>query len=239
MKKRLLYLLALWPFCLTAQVQEQTLLAKDSTIQKPQHKQRMLQVGLSANAYRGDLTFKYATWTPAFQAGLLFNRKKNWNGSLLISSGKVTGQQLGYTYGDGSSNATPNDYFSTTFFTLGYQLQGNLVKTKRWNWYIAQGFELMRFTPHDRDNKKLADQKNTRDKNESYGKSTLALPSSMGLSYTLNNGLAICIKAGWRNPNSDYIDNISRLSKSVQKDNIAFFMWALNVPIKIKKQKQN
>lgn len=194
---------------------------------------RFFVIGASANAYRGDLSERYATWTPALQMSLAFNKKKRWNGSLQLSVGHVIGQSLGYTYSDTKTpNATPNDYFKTSFFTIGYQLQYNLVKNKRWTWYLSQGMELMRFTPRDREDRNLADQKATRAANETYSTTTLALPSAMGFVYTLNNGMGLGMKAGWRNPNTDYLDNVSKWSKASQKDNIAFWAWTLSIPMK-------
>lgn len=197
---------------------------------KPMPK-RWFCLGLSANAYRGDLSNRYAAWTPAFAAALQLNRAKRLNGSFQMSIGSVQGQQLGYTYADSQNpTSTPNNYFKTSFFALGYQLQYNLIKHRRFCWYVAQGFEFMRFTPRDNQDKALADQKSTRAKDETYGSSTTALPTSMGMGYFFENGIGLGIKTGWRNPSTDYIDNISKLSKSSQKDNIAFFTWQIFLP---------
>lgn len=197
---------------------------------KPMPK-RWFCVGLSANAYRGDLSSRYAAWTPAFVAALQLNRAKRLNGSLQLSIGSVQGQQLGYNYTDNQNpSSTPNNYFKTSFFCLGYQLQYNLIKTRKFCWYVAQGFEFMRFTPRDNQDKALADQKNTRAQEETYGSSSTTLPTSMGMNYFFENGIGLGIKTGWRNPSTDYLDNISKLSNSNQKDNIAFFTWQVFLP---------
>src|SRR5688500_11185622 len=70
---------------------------------------RFLEIGVSANAYRGDLGIKNPKWSSAFQAGLKLNFKKRFNSHFNVAVGSVTGQNPDYRFeGEDTIPATPN-----------------------------------------------------------------------------------------------------------------------------------
>ena len=222
----------LW-FCLLLFVFSAAVRAQSSEPRKPT---RLLEVGVAANAYRGDLAMKYQKWSSAFQLGLKLNDKKRLNGHFNLSIGSVTGQNLDYQHnGTNMQPATPNRFFKTSYVSLNYDLQVNLVKTQHWIVYLSQGAGLIRFTPKDERNQALLAQLDTRPEEESYNNITLLLPTQAGVTYLFANGYGLNVQSGWLNPQNDYLDNISQWGNRSKKDNVLSFRFSFLAPIAFSK----
>jgi hypothetical protein len=198
----------------------------------PRKVSRLLEVGVAANAYRGDLATKYQKWSSAFQLGLKLNGKKRLNGHFNLGIGSVTGQNLNYQYnGADAQTATPNRFFKTSYVSLNYDLQVNLVKSRQWVVYLSQGAGLIRFAPKDERSQALPGQLDTRPEEESYNNITLLLPTQAGVMYLFANGYGVGLQSGWLNPQNDYLDNISQWGNRSKKDNVLSFRFSFLAPI--------
>jgi hypothetical protein len=207
--------------------------AQDSLSIQPARKvTRFLELGISANAYKGDLSASYQKWTPAFHAGLKLNFKKRFNSHINLAIGSVSGENLNYAVPSEVTPApTPNTYFKTNFVTVNYDLQLHLLKYKGLMVYISQGIGLIRYEPKDAQNNKLLDNFSSRASNESYSNVSAVLPTQAGIQYILKNGYGIGFQAGWLNLQNDYIDNISLWGSRQKKDNALLYRFAFMVPL--------
>jgi hypothetical protein len=201
----------------------------------PKQVTRFLEIGVSANAYKGDLANNYQKWSSAFQAGLKLNFKNRLNSHFNVAVGSITGQNINYTFPDEINPATPNVFFKTSFVAANYDLQLHLLKYKGWMIYISQGFGLIRFEPKDEQNKSLQNNFGTQASNETYNNISLILPTQAGISYVFKNGYGINLQTGWLNQQTDYIDNISEWGNRQKKDNTLWFRFACMAPLTLKK----
>jgi hypothetical protein len=193
---------------------------------------RFLEVGLSANAYRGDLVNRYAHWNSALQVGLKLNFKKRINSHLNLGLGSVSGQNMEYTFGGETGRvSSPNTYFSTSFVALNYDLQLHLLKYRGWMVYLSQGFGLIRFTPKDADKQSLLMNFASRAGDETYSNIAVLLPTQAGINYVFPNGYGIGVQAGWLNPQTDYLDNISRWGNREKRDNLLNYRFTFMAPL--------
>jgi hypothetical protein len=208
--------------------------AQDSLKVTPSRKvTRFFEIGISANAYKGDLSASYQKWTPAFQAGLKLNFKKRINSHINLAIGSVSGENLNYTVSSESTTptATPNTFFKTSFVAVNYDLQVHLLKYKGFMLYVSQGLGIIRYEPKDAQNKKLLDVFTSRASNESYSNVSAVLPTQMGVNYVLSNGYGFGFQAGWLNLQNDYIDNISLWGNRQKKDNALLYRFTFMVPL--------
>jgi hypothetical protein len=192
-----------------------------------------LDLGVSANAYSGDLS-SYAKWTACYHIGLTFNKNEKLNGRLNVSFGFITGENRTYTF-QGISNepAKPNRFFSTSLLDISYSLRYHFIKTKRLALYISQGFGIMQFTPKDENGRRLADLLDSRPFDENYGNITMVLPTSLGINYWLKNGYGIGLQAGFVNPQTNYLDNIGQWGNKAGNDQIFQLRFFVLAPLKI------
>jgi hypothetical protein len=195
-----------------------------------QNDKTLLQLGVSANAYRGDLSEQFKKWTGTFNAGLLFNRKKRLNGSFQFAAGSVTGQTNDPDY-PGDPDQTPNTYFKTRIIAVNYELHYNIIKNTQVTWYIGQGLGILNFNPRDEFGQDLRDQGGTRAEGESYGSISVFLPTKTGVIYFLPNGYGLGFEAGFYNTLTDYVDNVSEWGTRSGNDNLLYFKFFLNVPV--------
>ena len=82
---------------------------------------RFLELGVIANAYRGDLTTRYEKWTQAFHIGVKLSRKKRLNGHVGLTIGKINGENINYS-SPLPVPPTPNKFFTTNFIIFNYDL---------------------------------------------------------------------------------------------------------------------
>ncbi|TAE66340.1 MAG: hypothetical protein EAZ85_15985 [Bacteroidetes bacterium] len=191
-----------------------------------------LDIGLSANAYSGDLS-SYQKWTALYHFGLSFNQNKKWNGRVNLSFGFITGENRTYQSPKITEQAVPNTFFSTSLLTLSYELRYNFIKTKRFALYASQGFGLMQFTPKNEEGQKLVDIFNTRPIDEVYSNVSVFLPTAVGANYWLKNGYGVGLQASLLNPQTDYLDNISALGTKNGNDQILQFRFFVLAPLRI------
>jgi len=192
-----------------------------------------LTVGMGGTSYRGDLTKRFESWGGTFHAGIVFNKKKRVNGYIHLMIGGVRGNNDSYTFqSTTTTTATPNTYFKTSLFSLGYEIRINIIKKDFFTFYISPGIGLLHFTPKDEFNTSYANQLNTRAKGETYSNTALMIPIKIGATYYLPSGYGIGVDGGFLNPLTDYIDNISIWGSRKKKDNLLQLNLMLYIPIK-------
>lgn len=204
---------------------------------------RFLEVGVSANAYRGELNPAFQKWTSSFHIAYRMNRHRYLNGRFGLSIGSLTGEDLNYSFTstDPEENGVPNNFFKASLITFHYELQFNLLKTRRYMVYLSQGFGIYRFAVKNDEGQDLLGIQTSRARNENYNNFAVMLPSGIGAAYRLANGYSLGIQATILNQQTDYVDNISQLSTDNRRDNtlmVKFFLFAPITRIPVKKVSQ-
>ncbi|MCU0415926.1 MAG: outer membrane beta-barrel protein [Cytophagaceae bacterium] len=190
-----------------------------------------LTLGISATSYKGDLSDRYQSWSGGFDASLLFNKKHRMNGCFHLNIGSVQGENNNYSVTDNPS-ATPNTFFTTNYFSLGYELRINILKNERWLIFVSPGIQALRFNPRDQFKESLTNQFSTRAKNETFNPLTISLPLKLGGAYFTKHGFGLGCEIGFLHPSSDYIDNISEWGNRSKKDNLLQSVFKIYIPIK-------
>jgi hypothetical protein len=166
-----------------------------------------LEVGGSMNAYKGDLSPSYQKWSSAFHIGLVSSKNRWLNPTASISIGNLTGQQTDYNYLAPPSKA--NTFFKTNFAQLSLGARLNAIKSDYLTVYVQPNISIMRFTPRDIRNQKLADQAETRALGETLPSTAVAFPISIGAMYCFKaSDIGIGAEVGLLNPLTKYLDNI-------------------------------
>ncbi|MCS7004921.1 MAG: hypothetical protein NZM38_06305 [Cytophagales bacterium] len=192
----------------------------------------LFEIGISANAYRGDLGKPYSKYDMSIHAGLRMNKYKRINFHARITYGHLTAQST--TFQSKDLTKTPASYVRTTLAALQAGLYANIFKTSRYNLFIAQEIGLLRFEPKDEQGRKLADLPNTRAQDESYNTIALIFPTVVGAVYYFSNGFGIGTQVGWYNTLTPYLDNINKLGGEKGNDNIYAWKFFFYVPLKIR-----
>lgn len=196
---------------------------------------KFLELGLSANSYKGDLSHQYKNWAGGFNIGIIYNHSKVMNGHFNFQLGGITAQNPGYFFDNGKEpQPTPNKFAKSTFVSLNYNLRVHFYKKNGWFLYAFQGIGLLRFQPKDELNNKLLTQLSTREENETYSNLTFCFPNGLGASYVLPQGYGVGLQAGWLNTTTDYLDNISVWGDRKKNDNILFYKVSFIVPLSYK-----
>jgi hypothetical protein len=199
---------------------------------------RFAELGFSTNSYKGDISHSYSDWATGVHLGILFNKAKRINGHFNLMIGSAVAQNPNYFFDDGSDpQPTPNEYARIKMIAFNYDLHVNLYKKKNLIVYLYQGIGMVRFDPRDTENNKLQDQLNTRAQGETYSNITLMLPHGIGAAYVFQPGLGIGFQAGYLNPTSDLIDNVSAWGNRDKKDNILSYKMTVYIPFSPKNSK--
>jgi len=193
---------------------------------------QFLEIGISSNAYRGDLA-GYEKFTQVFHLALKLNKKRLLNSRFGLSTGFITGENRLYAFTDESGGRTsPNTFFRTSIFSLDYELQVNVYRTRNFALYLSQGLGFIRFNVKNDLRENLIDFQETRAANETYNNFAFMLPTGLGATYFLKNGFGLGAQASILNTQSDYLDNISEWGIRSGNDNVLRFKFYLYIPFK-------
>lgn len=195
--------------------------------------EKYLVLSGSALAFRGDLGQNYTQWNAGWQASVRFNKKKRVNGGFNVGYGQIGGQIDPKEV----SNPPYNSYFKTSLINVNLDFQVNFIKTKVWHLYLSQGFGILRYNPKDEFGEGLQNQNSTRAVNESYGNTSIMLPTQLGVNYYLKNRFGIGTQIGFMNAVTDYLDNVSQLGPNTRNDNVLAIRLCLLIPMKKKEIK--
>jgi len=191
-----------------------------------------LIIGASANAYNGDLGDAFDKWASSAHIGFKFNMKKRFNGSINLSIGNITGQEVDYAFeGNSSVPPTPNTFFKTRIFSVNYEFQYNLIKHGPWIVYLSQGIGFLSFNPKNQFSQDLSDIPKTRAPGETFSNTSIFFPSQLGAVYLFKNGFGFELKTGLMNTTTDYLDNISQWGNEGGNDNILMVKFSVYAPL--------
>lgn len=195
-------------------------------------KKKEIFFGVGPAAYKGDLGGSYEKNTLIFNIGIKFNRFKKINGNFNLSIGEVTGQQIGYSFDDGTTTSpTPNSFFVSKLIGLNYELHYNFINKEKFKLYISQGIGILRFNPKNDQNQNLVDLTSSRALGEVYGNVSIFFPTQIGALYYLPNDFSFGIQMGFWGTATDYLDNISQWSTSSGNDNIFSARFEVHIPV--------
>lgn len=188
-----------------------------------------LQVSGSANAYKGDLSPSYQKWSSAFHIGAFSDQHRWFNPTASLSIGNLVGQNTNYDY---LNPPRTNTFFKTNFVQLSLGLRLNAIKTDFLTVYLNPNIGIMRFSPKDIRNQKLANQPETRALGETLPTTTFVIPVSVGAMYKFKaSKVAIGAEVGLFNPTSDYLDNIGELGSISTRDNSLQIKLSVYAPL--------
>lgn len=189
--------------------------------------------GFGAFAYKGSLSPSYAKWTPGITFGIRFEKKKNVNGMIVLTFGKVIGEDRSYVAPSNTpEGVTPINRFQTSFFSLHYEAQIVLLRFRNFKFYASPGIGFIRYTAKDWNGNPLIDRTKTRNPNESYSQNAFVFPIQFGFRYSFPNEMALGFEAGWMNTATKYLDNMHELATRGGGDNIANLRFQVFLPIK-------
>jgi len=211
--------------------------AQRDSIKTPAVPTHFFELGINANAYKGDLNHSYQKFTSAVSFGVKFNTQKRINPHIGLIIGSITAQNPNFQtnyYSGPDSGSTPNAFVKTTFWQLNFDLQLNLIKKKYFVLYFSQGIGMFHFNPKDENGNSLVNQLNTRAPNEVYSQVAVSFPTSLGFQYLFKNYVGAGFQAGWLNTKTYYLDNIHQLGNRNTHDNILFYRFLIYIPLTFK-----
>lgn len=189
--------------------------------------------GFAAASYKGSLSPTYSRWTPALTFGFRFEKKKRVNGMVVITLGKVVGEDRTYRAPSNTPEGiTPVNRFQTNFFSLHYEAQVQLAQLYGFHFYASPGIGFIRFTPKDWEGRKLLDRPRTRKSDENYSQNAFVLPLHIGFRYVFENQMAFGMETGWMNTRTRYLDNMDKLGETQKSDNVANIRFQFFMPVK-------
>lgn len=191
-----------------------------------------LEIGISANAYWGDLS-SLEQWSPIFHVAWQFNRARRFNSRIGLSLGYLTGENRFYLLENNLQGViTPNTFFRTSWFSVDYDLRYNISKSRNHVIFVSQGIGLLRFDPQDEEGASLLDDIATRPEGETYSNAAVYFPTSIGAAYYLKNGYGIGCQLSVLNTQSDFIDNLKEWGVESGNDNALRFKIHVLIPLK-------
>lgn len=194
--------------------------------------QKFLVAGFSAVSYKGSLSSGYTRWTPAYQLGLQFKKRKLINGQISLTFGQFIGEDRSYrTPTNAKPGVQPLSKFKTDFISLAYEAQILLFEYQSFRIMASAGVGFFRFIPKDWEGNSLTERDRTRNPGESYNSISLSIPAQIAVRYSFSNNMSFGLQAGWYNTTSKYLDNMDELSNNSQSDNIAFYRFQFQFPL--------
>ena len=194
---------------------------------------RFVCAGFSAVAYKGSLQNSYLRWTPAYQAGIVLEKRRLFSSCICIGTGSYTGEDRSYRLpSKADQNLQPSASFEGRFFTLQYEARFLLFRYQAFSIQATQGLGIFRFSVSDRNGNSLSVRPKTRASGESYSQNSFFFPSAIMLSCRFPNRMCLSFQAGWYNTSSRYLDNMDRLSLNQNADNLASMRFLFSIPLK-------
>jgi hypothetical protein len=166
---------------------------------------------------------EYKNWNSGLAVGLTFDKDKRLTSELETRIGTLVLQNT-------STLSPVVAYVKTNYFSFNYNLKIKVLELgDKFSFSLVPGFGIMRYNPKDEQKNALSGQKNTRAKDEQYGNVTLILPVRFQFEYLSKHRLSYRLSTGFLNTRTDYLDNLSKLSNSKNKDNVFFMSLGVGV----------
>ena len=205
-----------------------SLSAQDSTLTHVPKKKELI-VGLGSMKYRGDLGSGYSSGDLSISLGIKLNTEKRLHGNFWITIGRLSGNELDYSY-ERDVLATPNQSFSSTIVAINYAAQYNMIDRPKFKIFISQGIGLLRYYPVDESGNSFSNVPESRNAGEDYSTISLFLPTQIGARYQLDK-VSLGVQMGILNPTTDYIDNIGELGNNQGNDNAFIVQGVVYLPV--------
>ncbi len=194
------------------------LLSAQETIPPPLR----IGLGITANAYRGDLTQ---------EPDNLWRAEPGANFSVDIDKQKPLRTQLNFGFGWFSEQAdsplppapegiVPNTFVRTSFFYTDLKLQYRFLRRLPFQPYLATGLGLFSFQPRDEQGNFLGENIFSRLPGEEYATLLASIPLSAGVEWKISPHLALGCEYTLRLTGSDYLDNIALLGERDGNDHL-------------------
>lgn len=208
--------------------------------QLPTKPKSILELGVGLGSYKGDLSPNFSKVNGGFNLGLIMRAQKRLNLKLDVSYLYLQGQKLD------DPNVLPpleppfpNNFFQSHTLNTSLSLMFNLINSKHFKLYVAQGVGIFYFNPLDEEGTELIenfkDETNgvfeTRNKNETYSNFAMSLPTRVGMTYYFDNNFGFGLSATFVNPFTDYLDNISELGTVNGNDQAMSINFSCFIPL--------
>jgi len=231
MKKNIYFFLLFFLF------KQANLFAQD-TLSPMVKKKVFLELGISANSYKGSLTANYGNYTSSsFHCGIKFNKKTRMNGKFNLSIGSISSQNTSnLNFVDAKGNVFyPISYFKTSITNLSYELNLVLLKKKKIAANVFGGIGVSKFNVKDFDGNDLANNLSSRAKGEDFNSISFFFPLGLNAEYIWKENFRSGFSVNVMNPLTDFFDNTSQYSpyKTV-KDNVLMLKFYVSAPLAFK-----
>lgn len=194
--------------------------AQDSTFTK------FAGLSFGASVSKTDLEPTYKKPGAQFSAFVQFTPNRWLNLGVWLNVGEVQSENREVRFFD-QSEFKINDFARTTYQSLHVEPSVHLLKKANYSVYLAQGFGFLRFAVYDRDNINLSERLDSRAQGEDYSNFAVVLPTTINAYYFLPNDFGLHLRAGWLNPQTDYLDNISTFGNAKNNDNILILQLSI------------
>lgn len=173
-----------------------------------------LGIGLTGNAYIGDLTEAQTQrrFYPGSNLSIQFHNQKALRWQVNGGFGRFL-EQVDQTTRPANlpEQVVPNRFVETSFFYGDFRLQYFLFPKARVQGYLSPGFGFMFFNPKDQEGNFLVENFFSRLENESYNTLIYQIPFSVGVQARVNAFVSLGISYTYRWTPSDYLDNLGQL----------------------------
>ncbi|MCX2743680.1 hypothetical protein OO013_07380 [Mangrovivirga sp. M17] len=194
--------------------------AQDTTNTKSvEKKEKLFMITGGPIAYRGDLGNGYDQFRFNFSAAYHSLNNKTLHFAFNIMAGSISGG----SYSTSAAIDDTNTYFKSSIISIYPEINWWFIDRDQWKGGLGAGIGIIRFDPEDADGNRLLDIPQTRNQNETYGNISAVIPLTFTIQYYPYDYLGITAAAGFLNPTTDYLDNISERGTENLTDNILFF----------------
>ncbi|KXX67218.1 outer membrane beta-barrel protein [Flammeovirga sp. SJP92] len=206
----------------------------------PNRPKSVLEIGIALGSYSGDLSPTFSKVNGGLNVGLLMRAQKRLNLRLDASYLYLQGQKLN------DPNTLPpleppfpNNFFQSHTLNTSLSVQFNIVNSRHFRLYVAQGLGVFYYNPMDEDGNELIenlkDEPNgifeTRNQNEEYSNFAMSLPTRVGMTYYFENNFGFGLSATFVNPLTDYLDNVSELGNVNGNDQAMSINFSCFIPL--------
>lgn len=178
-------------------------------------------IGLSANAYSGDLNYRDNTPVrayPGINFSLQFENKKPLSFQLNSGFARFT-EQKDLLALEGQGEYQPNIFVQTGFFYLDARLRYFFYHKRKIRPFLGAGVGFLSFNPEDQEGDFLAENIFTRlPEEESYLTLVAQFPLQAGIQIRIKSTVSINLSANYRYTASDYLDNVGLFGAKPGKD---------------------
>lgn len=193
----------------------------------------VFELGISADAYKGDLSSNYAIFYQGIHFGFKSNKKKMVLPQLNFSIGKFGSQNSEYVFiAQDHPEHKANNFFINQYKAVDLGLEFIVFDKFNLRIYISPSIGLMKYDIKDRDGNSLLINKLTRSKNEIAENFSAYIPLRLGARYFFKNNFGAGFQTGITFFTTDYIDNIGSLSNYSGRDNVLSYQFNFYIPIK-------